>query len=276
MQDGAIGKVKEVHTWSNKKWGDPSPLPERNDPVPANAQLGPVAGGRGRAAVHRRRLLSSRQLAEAARLRHRHVRRHGLPHLRPGVRGPGPHRPALASARKARRPNAHNWANDAVVHYVFPGTQVHGWQDRRRHLVRRRPDDRRRACSIRLGSRACPARARSSSARRGSCCCRTSQPRSCCRKEIFADYAAAQARPPPTTGTSSSRRSAATGRPAPASTMPARSPKRCCWAASPRASPSQTLEWDAAALKFTNVPEANQYVRRKYRKGWEVPGLSEG
>jgi predicted dehydrogenase len=35
IQDGAIGRVREVHTWSNKKWGDPNPLPDRNDPVPA-------------------------------------------------------------------------------------------------------------------------------------------------------------------------------------------------------------------------------------------------
>ena len=30
----------------------------------------------------------------------------------------------------------------------------------------------------------------------------------------------------------------------------------------------------AAGLKFTNVPDANQYIRRTYRKGWEVKGLS--
>ncbi|MGK0188890.1 MAG: putative dehydrogenase [Verrucomicrobiales bacterium] len=34
VQAGAIGKVKEVHTFSNKKWGDMEPLPEREDAVP--------------------------------------------------------------------------------------------------------------------------------------------------------------------------------------------------------------------------------------------------
>ena len=38
--------------------------------------------------------------------------------------------------------------------------------------------------------------------------------------------------------------------------------------------PKTTLDWDAKKLKFTNVKEANQFVRRKYRKGWEVSGLS--
>ena len=35
-----------------------------------------------------------------------------------------------------------------------------------------------------------------------------------------------------------------------------------------------TLEWDGAALKFKNHPEANSRVRRTYRQGWGVAGLS--
>jgi predicted dehydrogenase len=35
IQDGTIGKVKEVHSWSYKDWGDRSPKPDRKDPVPA-------------------------------------------------------------------------------------------------------------------------------------------------------------------------------------------------------------------------------------------------
>jgi predicted dehydrogenase len=35
IQDGVIGKVKEVHTWSNKTWGDTSAKPDRTDPVPS-------------------------------------------------------------------------------------------------------------------------------------------------------------------------------------------------------------------------------------------------
>ena len=37
--------------------------------------------------------------------------------------------------------------------------------------------------------------------------------------------------------------------------------------------PGTTLEWDAANLKFTNDTEANRFVRRQYRRGWEVEGL---
>lgn len=37
--------------------------------------------------------------------------------------------------------------------------------------------------------------------------------------------------------------------------------------------PNEKLEWDAKAMKFTNKPEANAYVTRKYRDGWEVENL---
>jgi len=34
VHEGAIGKVKEVHSWSGKRWGDDKPRPDRTDPVP--------------------------------------------------------------------------------------------------------------------------------------------------------------------------------------------------------------------------------------------------
>ena len=36
IQDGVIGRVKEVHSWSNKTWGFAGPRPAGADPVPAN------------------------------------------------------------------------------------------------------------------------------------------------------------------------------------------------------------------------------------------------
>ncbi|MAT13955.1 MAG: oxidoreductase [Planctomyces sp.] len=37
--------------------------------------------------------------------------------------------------------------------------------------------------------------------------------------------------------------------------------------------PTQKLEWDADKLEVTNLPEANQLIRRNYREGFEVNGL---
>jgi hypothetical protein len=30
------------------------------------------------------------------------------------------------------------------------------------------------------------------------------------------------------------------------------------------------LEWDGRNLRFTNLPEANQYITKEYRDGWKV------
>jgi hypothetical protein len=35
VRSGIVGKIREVHTFSNKSWGDDKPLPETVDPVPA-------------------------------------------------------------------------------------------------------------------------------------------------------------------------------------------------------------------------------------------------
>jgi hypothetical protein len=32
----------------------------------------------------------------------------------------------------------------------------------------------------------------------------------------------------------------------------------------------EALLWDSEKMQFTNVPEANQYLRREYRKGWSL------
>ena len=37
--------------------------------------------------------------------------------------------------------------------------------------------------------------------------------------------------------------------------------------------PNTTLQWHGGKAKFSNSPEANAFVRRKYREGWSVAGL---
>jgi hypothetical protein len=122
VQEGVIGKIKEVHTWSNKKWGDPAPRPDRSDPVPEGFDwdlwLGVCAprpfigNGYYHPANWRKRLDFGtgtfgdmgchiydpvfKALALTAPL---------------SVRSEGP------------PPNADNWANDAKILYVFPGTR---------------------------------------------------------------------------------------------------------------------------------------------------------
>ena len=37
--------------------------------------------------------------------------------------------------------------------------------------------------------------------------------------------------------------------------------------------PQQTLEWDNAAMKIKDLPAADALIKRTYRDGWQVPGL---
>lgn len=121
-QSGAIGKVKEVHSWCPKSWGDPTPKPERKDPVPAGFDWDLWLGGCaerpfiGDGYYHpmnwRKRLdfgtgtfgdmgchifdpvFTSLQLSAPI-----------------SVRSEGP------------APNDYNWAIDSKIQYIFPGTR---------------------------------------------------------------------------------------------------------------------------------------------------------
>jgi len=37
--------------------------------------------------------------------------------------------------------------------------------------------------------------------------------------------------------------------------------------------PGAILKWDAENLKFTDKPEANSFLQRRYREGWNVAGF---
>ncbi len=37
--------------------------------------------------------------------------------------------------------------------------------------------------------------------------------------------------------------------------------------------PDTRLDWDFEAMKVTNIPDANRFIRREYREGWRVEGL---
>jgi hypothetical protein len=37
-----------------------------------------------------------------------------------------------------------------------------------------------------------------------------------------------------------------------------------------RAGQGRKVRYDGAAMQFTNVPDANQFLTRQYRKGWEL------
>ena len=123
VQDGAIGKVKEVHTWSNKKWGDMSARPDRSDPVPEGFDwdfwLGVCAERPfiGNAYYHpgnwRKRLdFGTGTFGDMGCHIYDPVFK-SLELTAPlSVRSEGP------------TPNQWNWAINAVIHYVFPAPSL--------------------------------------------------------------------------------------------------------------------------------------------------------
>ena len=121
VQAGAIGKIKEVHSWCPKSWGDPGAKPDRKDPVPAGFNWDLWLGGCadrpfiGEGYYHpgnwRKRLDFGTgtfgdmgchifdPVFEALALR-----------APISVRSEGP------------APNPWNWAMDSKIHYIFPRT----------------------------------------------------------------------------------------------------------------------------------------------------------
>ena len=234
IQGNAIGKVKEVHSWSGKYWGDPEPQARPQRPRARRAELGFLAGrGRERPFIAgyyhpgewRKRLdFGTGTFGDM-----------GCHILDPVFTSLALTAPDVASGPKAGVPTKDNWGLDTQVRYVFPEHEVH---DRVAHalLVRRRqaapgadqgPD--RRAAALRPGLDLHRHRGRALlSVHRVS--------RAAARRAV--QGATSSPTPAaPTTTSSSSKPAVATAKRRPRSTTRARSPSRSCWAAWPPGSP---------------------------------------
>ena len=121
IQMGAIGKVKEVHTFSHKTWGDMEPLPERSDPVPEgfdwNSWLGPaeerpfLEGYYHPSNWRKRRDFGTGTLGDM-----------GCHMFSGWFRALNLAAP-IAVKSSGPVPGPHNWAVDARVEYTFKGTE---------------------------------------------------------------------------------------------------------------------------------------------------------
>ena len=125
-----------MHSFSNKKWGDTQPLPDRTDPVPetlnwdlwlGTAPARPYIKGVYHPSDWRKRLdFGTATFGDMGCHIYDPVFESLALTAPLSVRSEGP------------APNKESWAVDALIHYTFPGTPLHRRQDRERHLVRRR------------------------------------------------------------------------------------------------------------------------------------------
>lgn len=131
IQGGAIGKVREVHSWSDKTWGDREARPNQNDPVPANFNWDHWLG----VAAERNYIGLVRRNNRQEQYYHPGNWRKRLDFGTGTFGDMGCHilDPVFASLAltapvsvraESGAPNAHCWGLDCQVRYVFPGTKA--------------------------------------------------------------------------------------------------------------------------------------------------------
>jgi predicted dehydrogenase len=121
LRSGAIGKIKEVHSWVPKAWGDTSPRPDVSDPVPASLNwdlwLGvcanrPFIGHEYYHPVNWRKRLDfgTGTLGDMAC------------HIFDPVVGSLELGPPTTVRSEGAAPNQWNWPVDTCIHFTFAGT----------------------------------------------------------------------------------------------------------------------------------------------------------
>jgi predicted dehydrogenase len=271
IQDGAIGKIKEVHTWCGKGWGDLTALPDRRDVPPAgfdwNQWIG-VAADRpfiGDGYYHpgnwRKRLdFGTGTFGDMGC------------HIFDPVFNALQLTAPLTVRSEGKAPNQWNWATDAIVHYVFPGTQQTegktinvSWYDGESlppaEVLALIGEEKRPGCgSIFIGTKGVMLLPHIN------------------RPRLFPE-AKFEEYPMPKVEDGNhyhlfvdavlggAETSANFNYAGPLTESVLLGSVACRF-------PKTTMDWDAKNLRFTNVADANQFLRRKYRKGWEVKGLS--
>jgi len=268
IQAGAIGKVKEVHSWSGKKWGDKNPRPNRKDDVPDDLNwdfwLGvaadrPFIKGYYHPSEWRKRLdFGTGTFGDM-----------GCHILDPVFTSL-----ALTAPKSVRseggEPNADCWGLDSQVLYTYPGTKYTAdtvtltWYD----------GDKRPPAEVKdqIGKLGLSDQGSIYIGTEGVLYSRYIEAPLLLPADKFKAY-----KLPKQEGADhylqfveACRGNGKTTTPFDYSGNLTESVLLGCLATR---FPQKSLEWNAEKLAVTNVKEANEFVRRKYRKGWEVEGL---
>jgi predicted dehydrogenase len=269
VRDGSIGRIEEVHSFSNKKWGDPRPRPDRTDKVPANlnwdwwigvAPSCPFLAGYYHPGEWRRRLdFGTGTFGDMGC------------HIYDPVFEALALTAPISVESEGRAPAGHNWANDALIHYVFPGTRYTAGKTVR---VTWYDGDRRpgKAVRDRIGRNLSD---------QGSVFIGTKGVMllpHIGRPILFPERDFKEFRMPNVDGANHYHQFInailGTGRTSAGFDYSGPLTEAVLLGGVATHFPKTTLEWDSAKLTFRNSEKATRLVRRNYRKGWEVNGLS--
>jgi predicted dehydrogenase len=269
LQAGAIGKVRDVHSWSDKTWGDREPRPDRKDTPPASlnwdhwigvaAERNFIGGGYYHPSNWRKRLdFGTGTFGDM-----------GCHILDPVFTALALTAP-LSVRAESGAPNAHNWGLDCQVRYTFPGTKFTvdrltlTWYD----------GAARPPAAIRdlIGKRQFSGQGSIYIGTDGVLYSPYIAAPILLPEEKFRDYKM------PTPGSSNHylefveavRGNGRTAAPFDYSGNLTESVLLGCLATR---FVKTTLDWDAAKMQISNNRDASEHVRRRYRKRWEVNGL---
>ncbi len=276
VQDGVIGKIKEVHTWSSKKWGDNGVMPTKTDPVPEGlnwdlwlgiaAERPFIGGGWYHPGSWRKRLdFGTGTFGDM-----------GCHIYDPVFKALALTAP-LSVRSDGAKPNEHSWATDAICDYIFPGT---AYTEGKTVRVVWYDGDQRPPKEIQDAAQFVKGEKGKSMPDQGSIFLGTkgvmvlphiAQPRL-----VGKDVEGVKVEK--VDGESHWQQFIETvigNRPKADANWDYSGPltEAVLLGSVATRFPKQTLNWDAAALKFSNVSEANAFVKRAYRKGREVAGL---
>lgn len=270
VREGRIGKVREVHTWSSKEWGDNGPMPQAADPVPPGlnwdlwvgvcAERPFLGNGWYHPGNWRKRLdFGTGTFGDM-----------GCHIFDPVFKALALTAP-LSVRSEGAAPNDHSWATHAIVHYRFPATPYTTpgsipitWYD-----GHQRPPAGIRAL---LGDHPFPDQGSILIGTDGVMVIPHIALPALLPEEKFADF-----EPPAIEGGDHWKEfiDAIRGEGRTSTPFDYSGPLTESILLGSVASrfPNTTLDWNGPSLRFTNVPEANAFVRRPYRAGWEVAGL---
>ncbi len=269
LRSGIIGKIKEVHSWVPKSWGDPNPLPDRRDAVPRSLDWNGWLG------VSQWRPFIGENYYHPSNWRNRldfgtgtlgdmgcHIFDpvfNGLQLQAPtSVRSEGP------------APNKWNWPIDSRIHYTFEATRYTAgntfhltWYDGNQkppaEVVKLlEGDSLPNAGSIVIGTHG------------------TMVVPHVNRPLLYPDAKFQSYRMPEIEGEDHYWRfvDACLGRTQTTAGFNYSGPltETVLLGTVAARFPQTTLEWNSAVMTFGN-PQADQYLKRTYREGWEVKGL---
>jgi predicted dehydrogenase len=274
IQNGIIGKVKEVHTWSSKKWGDNNPMPTKTDPVPegldwdawlAVATERPFIKDFYHPGNWRKRLdFGTGTFGDM-----------GCHIYDPVFKALALTAP-ISVLSEGAAPNDHSWATDAIIHYIFPGT---AFTEGKTVNVTWYDGDRRPSKEVQALAGIDPNDKALHLPDQGSIFIGTdgnlilphidrARLTGAAKDKTFEKVASENHYHQFIEAVLGNKKNGDANfdyaGPLTESVLLGSVASRF---------PKQLLEWDVAAQKFPNHPAADVFVGRKYRKGWETAGL---